>query len=113
MLEAYYKSSDSVAQGAAGVMQNIQRTDETIQNILNVRRNQIMVLDTKIEITMLGFAAATLVAGYLGMNVINYMEESRYAFWLLIGGSLAGSGWLWWRFLMRLKTIQKGRHRSR
>lgn len=112
MLEAYYKSSDSVAQGAAGVMQNIQRTDETIQNILNVRRNQIMVLDTKIEITMLGFASATLVAGYLGMNVINYMEESRYAFWLLIGGSLAGSGWLWWRFLMRLEMIQKGRHRS-
>ncbi|KXJ87515.1 putative RNA splicing protein mrs2 [Microdochium bolleyi] len=111
MLEAYYKGSDSVAQGAASVVANIQRTDETIQSILNVRRNQIMVLDTKIEITMLAFAAATLVAGYIGMNVINYMEDSKYAFILLVGSSMAGSGWLWWRFQRRLRMIQKGRHR--
>ncbi|KAJ1323882.1 magnesium transporter [Microdochium nivale] len=112
MLEAYYKASVSVAQGAAGVMANIQRTDETIQSILNVRRNQIMVLDTKIEITMLSFAAATLVAGYIGMNVVNFMEDSKYAFALLVGGSMVGSGWLWWRFIRRLRVILKGRQRS-
>ncbi|EEQ34338.1 inner membrane magnesium transporter MRS2 [Microsporum canis CBS 113480] len=34
-----------------------------------------MVLETKIEIMMLGLAPATLVAGLYGMNVINYLEE--------------------------------------
>ncbi|CAH0051717.1 unnamed protein product [Clonostachys solani] len=69
LFEAYYKASDSVVQEAASLIRYIRQTEETIQSILNVRRNQIMVLEAKIEIVMVGLATATLVAGYYGMNV--------------------------------------------
>lgn len=80
LLEAYYKTSDAVVQKAESLLGKVQRKEESIQSILNVRRNQIMVLETKIEIAMLGMASATLVAGFYGMNLMNYFEQSPWAF---------------------------------
>ena len=76
LFEAYFRTSDSVVQEAASLIENIHRTEETIQSTLSVRRNQIMVLEAKIEIFMLALAWGTLVAGWYSMNVINYFEES-------------------------------------
>lgn len=84
LLEAYYKSSDTVVQEAGSLLGNVQKTEETVRSILDIRRNQIMVFETRIEIIMLGLAAATLVSGAYGMNVINYLEESRTAFGCLV-----------------------------
>lgn len=109
LLEAYYKASDAVVQEAASLKAEIQQTDETIQSILNVRRNQIMVLEAKIEIIMLGLASATLVAGLYGMNVINYSEESPWAFGVLVTASLVGTLLISRGGLRRLKRIQKMR----
>ncbi|KAH8433676.1 magnesium ion transporter [Aspergillus melleus] len=72
-------------------MWNIQQTKATIQSILDVRRNQIMVLEAKVEICMLGLAAATLVAGLCGMNVPNYWEKKSWAFGLLVSFCLVGT----------------------
>ncbi|KAF1914795.1 hypothetical protein BDU57DRAFT_519987 [Ampelomyces quisqualis] len=109
LLEAYYKASDAVVQEAASLKAEIQQTDETIQSMLNVRRNQIMVLEAKIEIMMLGLASATLVAGLYGMNVINYSEQSPWAFGVLVSSSLIGTLLISRYGLRQLKRIQKMR----
>lgn len=107
LLEAYYKASDAVVQEAASLMGTINQTEETIQAILDVRRNQIMVLEAKIEILMLGMAVATLVAGWYGMNVINYFEESGPAFAGLVSFCLVAIAFISRYGLRQLRRIQK------
>lgn len=107
LFEAYFKASDAVVQEAASLMDNIRRTEETIQSALSVRRNQIMVLEAKIEILMLALSCATLVAGWYGMNVINYFEESSHAFAALISLSLISIGSASWYGMRKLRHIYK------
>ena len=107
IFEAYFKASDSVVQEAASLMENIRRTEETIQSTLSVRRNQIMVLEAKIEILMLALAWGTLVAGWYGMNVINYFEESAHAFAVLVSISLTGILSGSWYGMRKLRHIHK------
>lgn len=107
LLEAYYKTSDTVVQRAESLLSKIQQKEESIQSILNVRRNQIMVLETKIEIAMLGLAAATLVAGFYGMNLINYFEDSAWAFGIVTSLCLLGTAVVWRHGVRQLRQIQK------
>lgn len=107
LFEAYFKASDAVVQEAASLMDNIRRTEETIQSALSVRRNQIMVLEAKIEILMLALSCATLVAGWYGMNVINYFEESSHAFAALISLSLVSIGSASWYGMRKLRHIYR------
>ncbi|KAL4807213.1 hypothetical protein BDV18DRAFT_159431 [Aspergillus unguis] len=107
LFEAYFKASDTIVQEGKRMMGNITRTEETIRAALSVRRNQIMVLEARIEILMLALAGATLVAGWYGMNVVNTSEESSTAFGVIIVGSLLGVGLITWGGLRRLKRISK------
>ncbi|KAL4912933.1 hypothetical protein BDW62DRAFT_193546 [Aspergillus aurantiobrunneus] len=107
LFEAYFKASDTIVQEANRMMGNITRTEETIRAALSVRRNQIMVLEARIEILMLALAGATLVAGWYGMNVVNRSEESRTAFGAIVIGSLLGVGLITCGGLRRLKRISK------
>ncbi|KAJ5494852.1 Mg2+ transporter protein CorA-like/Zinc transport protein ZntB [Penicillium fimorum] len=85
LLEAYYKNTDAIAQSASALLGDLERTTETIQSILDVRRNQILVFEAQLEICMLGFAVSIFVAGLFGMNVENFFEESTSAFAILVG----------------------------
>ncbi|KAL4812063.1 hypothetical protein BDW67DRAFT_170791 [Aspergillus spinulosporus] len=107
LFEAYFKASDTIVQEATRMMGNITRTEETIRAALSVRRNQIMVLEARIEILMLALAGGTLVAGWYGMNVVNGSEESNTAFGAIVVGSLMGVGLITWGGLRRLKRISK------
>ena len=107
MFEAYFKSSDAIVQAATSLIGNIQQTEGTVQSILNVQRNQIMVLEAKIEIIMVGLATATLVAGLYGMNVINYLEETSWGFGFLAAVSALSTAVIWRYGLRRLRRIQR------
>lgn len=107
LLEAYYKASDAVVQKAKSLGRYTKQTEETIHSILNVRRNQIMVLETKIEIVILGLASATLLAGLYGMNVVNYFEESQYAFGVLASACVVGTALIGRVGMRQLRSIQK------
>ncbi|KAL4769271.1 hypothetical protein BDW60DRAFT_195548 [Aspergillus nidulans var. acristatus] len=107
LFEAYFKASDTIVQEATRMLGNITRTEETIRAALSVRRNQIMVLEARIEILMLALAGGTLVAGWYGMNVVNGSEESTTAFGAIVVGSLMGVGLITWGGLRRLKRISK------
>ncbi|KAL5046728.1 hypothetical protein BDW71DRAFT_214504 [Aspergillus fruticulosus] len=107
LFEAYFKASDTIVQEAKRMLGNIARTEETIRAALSVRRNQIMVLEARLEILMLALAGGTLVAGWYGMNVVNGSEQSRTAFGAIVVGSLLGVGLITWGGLRRLKRISK------
>ncbi|KAL4785520.1 hypothetical protein BJX76DRAFT_324458 [Aspergillus varians] len=107
IFEAYFKASDSIVQEAKRMMGNITRTEETIRAALSVRRNQIMVLEARIEILMLALGGATLVAGWYGMNVVNGAELSQGVFGVIVLGSLLGVGVITWGGLRRLKGIRR------
>ncbi|KAK2832006.1 hypothetical protein FQN49_006946 [Arthroderma sp. PD_2] len=108
LLESYYKASNTVVHEATSMMGNIQKTEEAVQSALNVRRNQIMALEAKIEILMLGLAPATLGAGLYGMNVINYAEDGGWAFAILVSSCFAGTVLIWRWGMRALRYIQKG-----
>ncbi|KAL3467229.1 hypothetical protein BJX64DRAFT_249085 [Aspergillus heterothallicus] len=107
LFEAYFKASDAIVQESKRSLANIARTQETIRAALSVRRNQIMVLEARIEILMLALAGATLVAGWYGMNVVNSREESGVAFGVIVVGSLAGVAGVTWAGLRRLRKISR------
>ena len=86
LLEAYYKNADAIAESASALVGEVYRTARVTQSVLDVRRNQIMIFEAQLEIWMLGFAVSTFVAGLIGMNVINYMEEAPFAFAWLVSG---------------------------
>lgn len=48
--------------------------------MLDVKRNQIMIFEARLAVTMVGFAAGTFIAGLFGMNLINYLEETAWGF---------------------------------
>ncbi|KAL3442106.1 hypothetical protein BJX65DRAFT_230693 [Aspergillus insuetus] len=109
LFEAYFKASDTIAGQAASLISRIRRTEETVQYTLSVRRNQIMVLEARLEILMLALAGATLVAGWYGMNVVNYSEKSPHAFAVVVllscAAVLMSSGY-GLRKLWRIRTAQ-------
>ncbi|CRG88489.1 hypothetical protein PISL3812_05519 [Talaromyces islandicus] len=88
LFEAYFKATEAVVQDATILIKNIRRTEETIKSSLSVRRNQIMLLEVRIEILMLALVGATLIAGWYGMNVVNYLEEDKNAFFAILVFSL-------------------------
>ncbi|KAJ5096905.1 Magnesium transporter MRS2/LPE10 [Penicillium angulare] len=90
LLEAYYKNADAIAEAAGALVGEVNRTARATESMLDVRRNQIMVFEAQLEIWMLGLATSTFVAGLIGMNVVNYMEETPFAFaWLVSGCAVA------------------------
>lgn len=109
LFESYFRAHDSIVQEAAGLMANVHRTADTIKSVLANRRNQIMILETKVEIAMLSMAVATLVAGWYGMNTINSLEESAYAFVVIVSGSMVGGGTIWMVLLRKLRNIRRKR----
>lgn len=109
LFEAYFKATEAVVQDALSLMKNIRRTEETIKSSLSVRRNQIMLIEVKIEILMLALAGATLIAGWYGMNVVNYLEEDKNAFAAIMGVSLTTiflASWFGMRKLRRIHGLR-------
>ena len=109
LLEAYFKASDAVVQEVAALVDNIRRSEASIQSTLRVRRNQIMVLEAKIEVLMLSISVATLIAGYWGMNVVNYLEAWPPAFPVLISSSILVVAFLSFFGMRKLKFIYRMR----
>ncbi|QKX57652.1 uncharacterized protein TRUGW13939_04770 [Talaromyces rugulosus] len=109
LFEAYFKATEAVVQDATILMKNIQRTEETIKSSLSVRRNQLMLLEVKIEILMLALAGATLIAGWYGMNVVNYLEGDKNAFAAILVVSLTtifSASWYGMRKLQRIRGLR-------
>lgn len=84
ILESYYKHCDEVVQQAGSLISDIKATEEIVNIILDANRNSLMLFELKVTIYTLGFAVATLIPAFYGMNLKNYIEESPYGFGAVI-----------------------------
>lgn len=107
LLEAYYKNADAIAESSSALRGNASRTAGTIESMVDVRRNQILMFEAQLEIWTLSFAVPTFVVGVFGMNVINYFEESASAFAVLVCACAVGTMLIARYGMRRLKKVQK------
>lgn len=107
ILETYYQHCDEVVQQAGSLISDIKATEEIVDIILDANRNSLMLFELKVTIYTLGFAVATLMPAFYGMNLKNYIEESNYGFGALIAISVVqGLLITLWNF-RKLHSVQK------
>lgn len=109
LLETYFERAYSVVKSAEVMLRNIRKTEETMNVILDAKRNQIMVFEVRLAIIMIGLAAGTFIAGLFGMNLINYMEDSSWGFVTMTGVSIViigASTAILARFFMRIRRFR-------
>ncbi|KAH3902871.1 related to Mitochondrial inner membrane magnesium transporter mrs2 [Saccharomycodes ludwigii] len=87
LLETYYYQCDEFVQQSESLIQNIKSTEEIVNIILDANRNSLMLFELKVTIYTLGFTIATLVPAFYGMNLKNFIEESNWGFYSVIGMS--------------------------
>ncbi|KAK5082535.1 magnesium ion transporter [Exophiala xenobiotica] len=109
LLESYHKICDEVVEISGNLISNIRNTEEVVKAILDANRNQLMLFEIKVSIATLGLAGGTLVAGFYGMNLENFIEETNWGFSAVTGFSIAFSAWLCVYGLRKLRKVQKVR----
>ena len=96
LLESYLKMMEEVT----GRMQELSRNMEASEDLVNIgligQRNELLLLQLKINICTFSAAISAMVAGWFGMNLFSGYESSPFAFYLTTGicasvSALAGS----------------------
>lgn len=80
LLEAYFKQCDEFVQQSGSLISDIKSTEEIVNIILDANRNSLMLFELKVTIYTLGFAVATLLPAFYGMNLKNFIEDSNVGF---------------------------------
>lgn len=88
LLETYYTQCDEYVQQSESLIQDIKSTEEIVNIILDANRNSLMLLELKVTIYTLGFTIMALLPTFYGMNLKNFIEESIYGFFGVVGISL-------------------------
>jgi magnesium transporter len=105
LLEAYTKVCDQVMEAAGSLNAAIARTEDNLKSVLDAHRNQIMLLDVRLNIGMLGFASGTMIAGLYGMNLVNGIEEASWGFPVMTGCCFGASTLFMLYGAMRLRKL--------
>lgn len=107
LLEAYYKQCDEIVQQAETLINDIKSTEEIVNIILDANRNSLMVYELKVSIYTLGFTVATLIPALYGMNLENFLENSKFAFGsVALFSSMAGLAMIVYS-LRKLQMVRK------
>lgn len=85
MLESYLNQCDEIVQSAETLVSNIKNTEEIINIVLDANRNNLMLLELKFQIGMLGLSAGSVVSAVYGMNLKNYIEDTWWGFTTVSG----------------------------
>jgi magnesium transporter len=124
LLEAYVKQIDGIVQEADQLVSNMRNTEEIVNIIHDANRNSLMLLDLKVRhnpfspflsfgltgevsMTTLGIGSGAAIAGLLGMNIKNFLENWEYGFPVVTSFALGTSALICIIGLTRLRKIQK------
>lgn len=107
MLESYYGQCDEIVQTAMNLGSNIQSTEEIINILQDSNRNELMVLELRFQIGMLGLSFGSAVAALFGMNLQNPLEETNWGFCAV---SLFVAVSSLWTVIRSLRRLEKLRH---
>lgn len=88
MLETYFYQFNELVQRLDTLITNIKSTEDIVNIMLDSNRNSLMLFELKVTIYTLAFTIATLIPSYYGMNLKNYIEESEYGFFGVVGVSV-------------------------
>lgn len=106
MLESYYGHCDEIVQAAMNLGSNIQSTEEIINILQDSNRNELMVLELRFQIGMLGLSFGSAVAALFGMNLQNPIEETNWGFFAVTSVVAVSSLWTVIRSLRRLEKLR-------
>ncbi|CEH17736.1 cora-domain-containing protein [Ceraceosorus bombacis] len=81
LLESFDHQLEELIAQSEAMSSNIDGTREIIDLILDNNRNQLLTLDLRTSIGMLGISVGTLWAGLFGMNLMSGYEEHPFAFY--------------------------------
>ncbi|KAK9709948.1 magnesium ion transporter [Basidiobolus ranarum] len=87
LLETYLKQVEEIANTVAAVSANTKTTEDIVNIILDSQRNNLLLLELKITMGMLGLSAGSFVACLFGMNLTSYYEQHPFAFPVVAGFS--------------------------
>ncbi|KAF9938030.1 magnesium ion transporter [Modicella reniformis] len=108
LLEAYMKQVEEIANVVALVKHSIQSTEDFVNVFLGAKRNQLLLFELRIAMGTLGISSGTIIAGFYGMNLINYLEHNPYGFWVVSGVAVALSGSVFGTCARKLRILAKG-----
>lgn len=83
MLESYYNLFDEIVQTTENLISNIKATEEIINIVLDSNRNELMLLELRFQIGMLGLSTGSVIAAIYGMNLKNFIEDTWWGFGLV------------------------------
>lgn len=107
LLESYLKQTDEIIQVTETLVSDIDNTEDIINLILDAHRNNLMLFEIRVTIATLAVAGGTLIAGFYGMNLKNFFEDSDYGFASITITSLVITTIILGIFRRKLKVMQK------
>jgi len=88
IFEHYYEQVNDLWNNIDDLRENIEDNQNIMTLKLSNVRNTIIQFDLIISIFTAAFGIPAIVVGLFGMNVINGIEQSPDAFWIIIWGSI-------------------------
>ena len=75
--------------------------------MLDSSRNDMMLMEMKLRLGILGLTLGSLIVGFYGMNIYGFMKDSEWAFFGVSGFAALCSTILVRYGLMTLRRLQK------
>lgn len=107
ILETYSLHCDAIVQTIESRVNDVRTTEEIINIILDSNRNDLMLLNLNLSITLMCMAGLLFVAAAYGMNLENFIEEKDNWFYIVILGSTLFGIFLFRNASKRLTKLQK------
>lgn len=107
ILESYSLHCDAIVQTIESRVNDVRTTEEIINIILDSNRNDLMLLNLNLSITLMCLAGILFVGAAYGMNLENFIEEKNLWFYIVIGGSTVFGILLFRLANKRLTQLQK------
>lgn len=107
ILESYSLHCDAIVQTIESRVNDVRTTEEIINIILDSNRNDLMLLNLRLSITLMCLASLLFLAASYGMNLENFIEEKNAWFWIVTGGSTVFSIVLFRMASRKLTQLQK------
>lgn len=107
ILESYSLHCDAIVQTIESRVNDVRTTEEIINIILDSNRNDLMLLNLNLSITLMCMAGLLFVAAAYGMNLENFIEEKDNWFFIVVLGSTLFGIYLFRSATKRLTKLQR------
>lgn len=90
LLESYLKQVEEIVNHVESVSSHVRTTEDVVNIILDSQRNSLLLLEIRLTILTVGLSTGTFLSGLFGMNLINTMEQSPNAFFIVSAIAFTG-----------------------